>query len=169
LTFVNDSYQYSIKNASSGLLLGIQGQSQLAGASVAQASADNQNDQLWHFMPMNYTAQQFNIENLLTHQVLGIANASTARAAQALQWADNGTNDHLWEFFKLTDGNYLIRNVNSSLYLTDSNSGTTSSASIDQEARATAGPGCSCQEWTRTSTGVSPYPAPPAVHGTGIY
>jgi arabinan endo-1,5-alpha-L-arabinosidase len=169
LTFVNDSYQYSIKNASSGLLLGIQGQSQVAGTSVAQASADNQNDQLWHFMPMNYTAQQFNVENLLTHQVLGIANASTAGAAQALQWADNGTNDHLWEFFKLTDGNYLIQNVNSSLYLTDSNSGTTSSAAIDQEARATTGAGCSCQEWTLTSTGVSPYPAPLAVNGTGIY
>jgi arabinan endo-1,5-alpha-L-arabinosidase len=169
LTFVSDSYQYTITNASSGMLLGIQGQSQVAGTSAVQASADGQNDQLWHFMPMNYTAQQFNIENLLTHQVLGIASASTANAAQALQWADNGTNDHLWEFFKLTDGNYLIQNVNSNLYLTDSNSGTTSSAAIDQEARATTGTGCTCQEWTLTSTGTSAYPAPLAVSGTGIY
>jgi arabinan endo-1,5-alpha-L-arabinosidase len=169
LTFVSDDYQYKITNASSGLLLGIQGQNQVAGASVAQASADNQNDQLWHFMPFNYTAEQFNVENLLTHQVMGISDASTASGAQVLQWADNGTNDHLWEFFKLTDGNYLIQNVNSSLYLTDSNSGTTSSATIDQEARATTGTGCSCQEWTLTSTGVSPYTAPLPVSGTGIY
>ena len=122
LTFVSDNYQYKITNAASGLLLGIQGQTQAAGTSVVQGSADNQNDQLWHFMPMNYTAEQFNVENLLTHQVLGIENASTASGAQALDWADNGTNDHLWEFFKLTDGNYLIENVNSSLYLTDSGS-----------------------------------------------
>ncbi|HEX4008062.1 MAG TPA: RICIN domain-containing protein [Acidobacteriaceae bacterium] len=169
LTFVSDNDQYSIANASSGLFLGIQGQSQVAGTNVAQASADSQNDQLWHFMPMNYSAEQFNVENLLTHQVLGIANASTSTGAQALQWADNGTNDHLWEFFKLTDGNYLIENVNSSLYLTDANSGTTSSAAIDQEARATTGTGCTCQEWTLTSTNVSPYAAPLPVSGTGIY
>jgi arabinan endo-1,5-alpha-L-arabinosidase len=169
LTLVSDSYQYKIANASSGLMLGIEGQSQVAGTSVVQASADSQNDQLWHFMPMNYAAEQVNVENLLTHQVLGIASASTASGAQALQWADNGTNDHLWEFFKLTDGNYLIENVNSSLYLTDSESGTTSSATIDQEARATTGSGCTCQEWTLTSTSVSPYPAPLPVSGTGIY
>jgi arabinan endo-1,5-alpha-L-arabinosidase len=169
LTFVSADDQYKISNASSGLFLGIQGQSQVAGTSVAQASADSQNDQLWHFMPMNYTTDQFNVENLLTHQVLGISDAATTSGAQALEWADNGTNDHLWEFFKLTDGNYLIKNVNSSLYLTDSNSGTTSSATIDQEARATTGTGCTCQEWALTSTGTSPYTAPLTVSGTGIY
>jgi len=169
LTFVSADDQYKISNASSGLLLGIQGQNQVAGTSAAQAAADSQNDQLWHFMPMNYSAEQFNVENLLTHQVLGISAAATTSGAQALQWADNGTNDHLWEFFKLTDGNYLIKNVNSNLYLTDSNSGTTSSATIDQEARATSGSGCTCQEWALTSTGASPYTAPLTVSGTGIY
>jgi arabinan endo-1,5-alpha-L-arabinosidase len=169
LTFVDDSYQYKLKNAASGLQLGIQGQSQTAGASAIQASDDGQNDQLWHFMPMNYASSQFNVENLLTHQVLGISTASTSSGAQTLQWPDNGTNDHLWQFYKLTDGNYLIENVNSGLYLTDSNSGTTTSATIDQEGRATTGTGCTCQEWALTSTGSSPYPAPLTVTGDGIY
>lgn len=169
LTFVSADFQYKITSAASGLLLGIQDQSQVAGTSVVQASADNQTDQLWHFMPMNYSAEEFNLENLLTHQVLGIADASTATGAQALQWADSGTNDHLWKFFKLSDGNYLLQNVNSRLYLTDSGSGATTAAVIDQEARAATGTGCTCQEWTLASTGSSPYAAPMEVRGNGIY
>jgi arabinan endo-1,5-alpha-L-arabinosidase len=162
LTGVNDSYEYTLTNAAGSLGLGIAGQSQTAGASVAQETTSGAADSLWHFIPMNNLED--NVENMLTHQVMGIANASTAAGAKALQWADNGTNDHLWEFYLLADGNYLIKNVNSGLYLTDANSGTTASATIDQEARATSGSGCTCQEWKLTSTGNSPYPNPATVN-----
>lgn len=110
---------------------------------------------------------QFNVENLLTHQVIGIMNASQRAGATALQWADNGTADHLWQFYLLQDGNYLIKNVNSGMYLEDRGSDPTPTAVIDQAARATSGTGCTCQEWTLTSTGASPYPAPLSVSGTG--
>lgn len=166
ITDMNDSFQYKFKNASSALLLGIAGQSQTAGAALAQGSDSGGNDQLWHFMPMG--SHQFNVENLLTHQVIGITNASQQPGATALQWADNGTADHLWLFYLLKDGNYLIRNVNSGLYLEDRNSDTTPAAVIDQTARATSGTGCTCQEWTLTSTGSSPYPAPLTVSGAGV-
>jgi arabinan endo-1,5-alpha-L-arabinosidase len=162
LSSVNDSFGYSLKNAASGMVLGIASQSQTAGAYLAQESSAQSPDAAWHFLPMGNS--QFNVENLLTHQVIGISNASTAAAAQALQWADNGTNDHLWEFYLLTDGNYLIKNVNSGLYLEDADSGATSSATIDQNARATTGTGCSCQEWTLTSTGTAPYSSPSSVN-----
>jgi len=166
LTNLSDSSQYKIKNASSGLILGIAGQSQTAGTAVMQSADAGTGDQLWHFMPMGN--DQFNVEDLLTHQVLGITNASQQAGATALQWADNGTADHLWQFYLLTDGNYLIQNVKSSLYLEDLNSDPTSSAVIDQDARATTGTGCSCQEWTLIATGLSPYPSPLAVSGSGI-
>jgi arabinan endo-1,5-alpha-L-arabinosidase len=162
LTAVNDSFGYSLKNASSGMVLGIASQSQTAGAFLAQESNAGSPDATWHFLPMG--SSQFNIENLLTHQVIGISNASTTPGAQALQWADNGTNDHLWQFYLLSDGNYLIKNANSGLYLEDADSGATSSATIDQNARATTGAGCSCQEWTLTSSGNSPYSAPGTVN-----
>src|SRR5450755_208963 len=167
LSDVSDGSQFKIKNASSGMVLGISAQSQTAGAAVTQASDSGgaNQDQFWHFMPMGN--HQFNVEDLLTHQVLGILNASTQAAATALQWADNGTNDHLWQFYLLTDGNYLIRNANSSLYLEDRGSDATSSAVIDQAARATTGTGCTCQEWTLTATSTSPYPAPLTVTGAG--
>jgi arabinan endo-1,5-alpha-L-arabinosidase len=165
---VSDSYQFKFMNAVSGLVLGISGQSQTAGASVVQESDTGSTDALWHFMPM--TSGQFNVENLLTHQVLGISDASTAVGAQALQWADNGTADHLWKVFLLSDGNYILQNVNSGYFLEDANSNTTTSATIDQGARtATGNVGCACQEWTLISTGVSAYPAPRTVTGTGIY
>lgn len=167
LVAVGDANQYTLTNAASNMVLGISGQSQTAGTNVVQEpSSTTTADIDWHFMPMNNDI--YNVENMLTHQVLGIANASTSAGAQALQYADNGTNDHLWEFYLLGDGNYLIKNVNSSLYLEDASSGTTSSATIDQGARATTGTGCLCQEWKLTSTGAAAYPAPMAVTGTGI-
>ncbi len=124
---------------------------------------------MWHYMPDNQTAGQLNgsLENMLTHQVLGILNASTSAGAPALQWADNGTNDHLWQFYLLQDGNYLIKNVNSGLYLEDAGSNATSSATIDQNARAATGSGCLCQEWTLTQTTTAAYPMPLTVTGSG--
>jgi arabinan endo-1,5-alpha-L-arabinosidase len=162
LTTVSDTYEYTLENAASSLVLGIAGQSQIAGTNVAQESDTGSADSLWHFLPMNNN--QYNIENMLTHQVMGVQNASTSTGAQVLQWADSGTNDHLWEFYLLKDGNYLIRNVYSGLYLEDANSGTTPSATIDQGARATSGSGCTCQEWMLTSNSTSPYPAPISVN-----
>jgi arabinan endo-1,5-alpha-L-arabinosidase len=161
ITAVDDSYQFKLTNAASSLVLGISGQSQVAGTDVVQESDTGTTDAQWHFIPMNNN--EFNVENILTHQLLGIQNASTSSGAQALQYADNGTQDHLWEFYLLTDGNYLIKNVNSGFYLQDDGSGTTSAATIDQGARATTGTGCTCQEWKLTSSNTSPYPDPTTV------
>ena len=166
LSTIQDSYQFSMKNAMSGGMLGIAGQSQVAAASLVDESS-NGTDTMWHAMPMGTTQQEYNVENMLTHQVMGIFAASTATGAQALQYADNGTNDHLWEYFLLKDGNYLIENVNSKLYLQEDM--TASPTIIDQGPRATTGAGCACQEWTLTATTTPVYPAPRAVSGAGIY
>lgn len=165
LTTVGDTNSYTIQSASSGLVLGIAGQSQAASADVVQENATGATDDAWHFMPM--ANSQYNVENLLTHQVLGILNASTSAGAQALQYADNGTNDHFWQFYLLTDGNYLIRNVNSGLYLEVADSSAAPSAMIDQNTRSASATGCKCQEWTLTSTGNAAYPAPRQVSGSG--
>ena len=163
LVAVGDTNQYALKNAASGMVLGISGQSQTASTDVVQEpSTTSTADIDWHFIPMNN--DQYNIENMLTHQVLGILNASTATGAQALQYADNGTNDHLWEFYQLTDGNYLIKSVNSSNYLEDAGSSTSASATIDQGARSSTVAGCTCQEWTLTSTNTAAYPGPTTVN-----
>jgi len=168
LTAMSDTDTYTLKNAASSMVLGISGQSQTASANVVQeASTTTTNDIYWHFMPMG--GNEFNVENMLTHQVLGILNASTSTGAQALQYPDNGTNDHLWAFYLLTDGNYLIKNVNSSLYLQNDGSGTTSSATIDQGSRSSTVTGCTCQEWAITDSKNAAYPAPITVSGTGIY
>ncbi len=164
VTGVNDSYDLKLKNASTGLVLGISGQSQIAGTNVAQESDSGSTDALWHAMPMNNA--QYNIENMLTHQVMGVQNASTNSGAQVLQWADNGTADHLWQFYILSDGNYLIKNVNSGMYLEVAGGGTSTSATIDQAPRASSG---KYQEWTVAQTTTAAYPAPRTVNGTGVY
>jgi len=156
---LDTSVQYKIKNVNSGLLLGIAAASQSAGASAVQGSDSGGAEQLWHFLPMGNN--QYNIENMLTHQVLGVANASTADGAQIVQWADNGTSDHLWTVSQDSAGNYLIRNVNSGKYLEVAQSSKLSTATIDQAAAS--------QAWQLVSTGNSPYPAPRAVSGDGIF
>ena len=167
LTTVGDSDQYTLANSVSSMDLGISGQSQIAGTSVVQEpSGTTTNDIDWHFMPMGNNT--YNIEDMLTHQVMGILNASTSAGAQVLQYSDNGTSDHIWLIYQLSDGNYLIRNNNSGLYLEVANSGTATSATIDQGERNSS-VGCSCQEWKITDTGNAAYPAPKTVTGTGIY
>jgi arabinan endo-1,5-alpha-L-arabinosidase len=166
---VSDTYNLTFTNDASGMVLGIAGQSQVAGTALAKESGTGATDGNWHAMPMGSSQNQYNIENMLTHQVMGITGAETTAEAVALQYADNGTNDHLWEFYLLKDGNYLIKNVNSGLYLEDENSGTTSSAVIEQNARAATGTGCTCQEWQVATTTTAAYPSPRTVTGTGIY
>src|ERR1035441_3700918 len=93
---------------------------------------------------------------MLTHQVIGLSSVSPASGlvpsaalnsgAQALQYSNTGNDDQNWVLYQLTDGNFLIKNHASGLYLQDDSSNTTSSATIDQGARATTGTGCTCQE-----------------------
>ena len=92
---------------------------------------------------------------------MGITNASTSDGAAAVQWADNGTNDHLWTFYKVSDGYYAIKNVNSGLYLQSDASGV-----ITQGALATAS---KLQEWAVTATADLSYPLPMTVTGSGIF
>jgi arabinan endo-1,5-alpha-L-arabinosidase len=173
------SYQYQIKNAASGMVLGISGQSQLAGANIVQESNTSSTDSMWHLVPNVYADDRMNLENMLTHQVVGLSTtesssglpsaASLVSGTQAIQYSDSGTDDQDWVFYLLTDGNYLIKNHYSGLYLQDDGSNTSSSATIDQGARSSAVAGCTCQEWTLTKTTSKVYSSPLTVTGTGIY
>ncbi|MGA2352023.1 MAG: RICIN domain-containing protein [Terracidiphilus sp.] len=160
---MNYSVEYKIKNVNSGLVLGISGASQTAGANLVQWADNGTADHLWHFMPIGTNV--YNIENMNSHQVIGVSGASKSDGAQIVQWADSGTTDHNWQVIKASDGNYLIKNVNSGLYLEVENAGTSDTATIDQWAST----GCTCQEWTFTNTGTDPYPTPRSVSGTGKY
>ena len=83
LTAMNDSFTYTLTNGASGMVLGISGQSQIAGTNVVQEAAGTITPDIdWHFLPMNNN--QYNMENMLTHQVMGVTNASTSAGAQIL-------------------------------------------------------------------------------------
>ncbi len=177
-----DSYQFQIQNVASGMVLGIQGQSQTAGAIVVQESNTSSADSMWHFMQQVDATGDYraNIENLLTHQVIDVSSvppaygavpaAAMAPGAQAVQFSNTGNDNQNWVLYQLTDGNYLFKNHASGLYLQDDSSNLTSSATIDQGARVTGnGVGCTCQEWTLVNTNNAPYTAPLAVQGTGVF
>ncbi len=179
---VLDSNQYQIENVASGMVLGISGQSQAAGASVVQEANTSSTDSMWHFMQQVDASgdDRANIENMLTHQVIGLSSvppangvvpsAALASGAQALQYSNTGNDDQNWVLYLLADGNYLLKNHASGFYLQDDSSNLTSSATIDQGARAAGnGVGCTCQEWTLVNTSNVPYPAPLTVQGTGVF
>jgi hypothetical protein len=66
LTPLDDSYQYTLTNKSTGMVLGISAQAQIAGADVIQEPASTTTADIdWHFIPMSNN--QYNIENMLTH------------------------------------------------------------------------------------------------------
>jgi len=156
---VDDSYTFTIKNAASGMLLGISGQSQNISTNIVQeATSTTTSDIYWHAIPMN--SYEYNLENMLTHQVMAVSSASTSAGAQVVQYSDNGTDDHLWRFYLLSDGNYLIQNANSGLYLEDADSNTSTSATIDQDSRSSSETGCTCQEWSISMTKSAAYPSP---------
>jgi len=171
--------QYQIKNADSGLVLGLSSQSQTSGTNVVQETNTSSTDSMWHLVPNVYVDNRMNIENMLTHQVIGLSATESSEGlpsssalnpgAQAGQYSDSGTDDEDWVFYLLKDGNYLIQNHYSNLYLQADGAATTAAATIDQGARATSGSGCTCQEWTLTETTAAVYPMPLAVSGTGIY
>ncbi|MGD0894045.1 MAG: chitobiase/beta-hexosaminidase C-terminal domain-containing protein, partial [Terracidiphilus sp.] len=174
-----DSYQFQIQNAATGMVLGISGQSQADGTSVVQESDTSSTDSMWHFMQQVDTPAtgdyRANIENLLTHQVIGFSSvppsngvvppAAAEAGAQALQYSNTGNDDQNWVLYLLADGNYLLKNHNSGLYLQYDSTNST----IDQNARATTGLGCICQEWNLINTNTAAYTAPLTVQGTGIY
>ena len=92
---MNYSVEYKIKNVNSGLVLGVTGASQTAGAQLVQWADNGTADHLWHFVPIGTNV--YNIENMNSHQVIGVSGASTSDGADIVQWADSGTTDHNWE------------------------------------------------------------------------
>lgn len=173
LTMPGTIAQYQIRSVSSGLVLGINAQSQTKGASVVPESVSSA-DSMWHFVPNAYSSSEVNIENMLSHQVLGFstsdpnngqpASSAANAGAQAIQFSDTGTDDQNWQLFLLSNSNYLIKNHFSGLYLQASD--TTSSASITQGSRSASTAGCKCQEWALVQSS-NAYPAPMTVTGAG--
>lgn len=177
LTMPGTTYQYQLKNAATALVLGISGKSQVAGSSVIQTTNTASSDSMWHFIPNVYSSSEVNIEDMLTHQVLGFSASNPAKGqpssgaasagAQALQFSDTGTDDQNWQLYLLSDGNYLLKNHYSGLYLEVKDSNSSSSAEIMQGARSSTTEGCTCQEWMLVQTSTAAYPNPMTVTGTG--
>ena len=119
--------EYKIVNQNSGLVLGLLGDSQVAGAAAVQSTNNNSADHLWTFIPGTTKSGDncYKIENVSSGEVLGVSNASKDSGSTAVLWADNGTDDHLWLLSQQADGYYKIVNKNSGLplgILGDSNS-----------------------------------------------
>lgn len=179
LSMPGSTYQYQLKNAATGMVLGISNQSQAAGAHIVQEVDTASNDSMWHFVPSVYSNSEIVIENMLTHELIGFsastptsiglptASGVTSAGAQAMQNSDTGTDDQDWQFYVLTDGNYLIKNHYSGLYLEVLNSDTSTAATITQGARSSSIAGCNCQEWTLRNSLAPAYPSPLTVSGSG--
>ena len=175
------TYKFQLKNAATGMVLGIKDQSQSAGAYVVQESNTSSDDSMWHFVPAVYSSDEMVIENMLTHEVMGFsastpssvglptASGVASAGTQLIQDSETGTDDQDWQFYQLTDGNYLIKNHYSGLYLEVLNSDTATTATITQGSRSSTETGCTCQEWKLVNSSVNAYTDSLTVSGSGIY
>ena len=157
-TTVDTSVDYKLINKGSGLVLGIQYASQIAGAPALQWIDNGTPDHLWHLYPN--VGGYFKLMNVNSAEVLGISAASLASGAAALQWADNETDDHVWKVLPQGDGTVKIQNGNSGLLLAIQNSSKDPGGTADQEPDT----GSANQVWTLVPAGTA-YPDSIPVYG----
>ena len=81
-----------IRNANSGLVLGVAGMSTADSANVVQFADNGTADHLWTPIPDG----PVRIMNQNSGLVIGVAGMSTADSADVVQFQDSGTADHVW-------------------------------------------------------------------------
>lgn len=101
---------YTLQNAHSNKLLGIEGMSSNNGAKVVQAEGNSVANR-WRFDLLSNG--YYKLTNMHSGKVLGIESMSTANGAKALQWEDNGTADHEWKLVPSVNGSYKLENRHS--------------------------------------------------------
>ncbi|MDH6522555.1 hypothetical protein M2163_000934 [Streptomyces sp. SAI-135] len=93
---VLDGDYYTSENAKSGLNLGIDGGSVLAGAAAITANGSNDANQDWKRDYSVYDGNYFAMVNRKSGLCLGISGASTANGAQAAQFVCDGSANQGW-------------------------------------------------------------------------
>jgi len=119
LATIDTSQAYKIVNQNSGLVLGILGGSQTAGATAIQSIDNGTPYYRWHFIPdlIDKNDIYYKIKNLTSSELLSIKNGSGNNEATVIQWADNGADEHLWQLSLLSGTSYSIVNKSSGLAL----------------------------------------------------
>ncbi|HEX4791922.1 MAG TPA: beta-L-arabinofuranosidase domain-containing protein, partial [Actinospica sp.] len=106
---------FRLKNANSGLVMGVSNMSWTNSAQVVQFDDNGTADHLWQFIDNG--DGDVRIRNANSGLVLGVSNMSSADSADVVQFADSGTLDHVWSLIDNGDGRMRIRNANSGLVL----------------------------------------------------
>jgi predicted alpha-1,6-mannanase (GH76 family) len=152
---------YEIKNSTSGLSLGVQGDSTANSAPVVQSPDSGDTGASWTFV--QESNGYYEIKNVLSGQLLNVSNQSGAPGALIVQWPAGGLvpgNDQ-WLPVQNTDGTWSFYNRDSQLALDDPASSTSAGTQYEQwTPNNTAN-----QKFTLTSrsTGTGPAPASGAV------
>ena len=123
---------YKIRNAHSGLLLGVPGDTLADNADVTQAAVDGTPDQLWTVLPNGDGTAR--LANRNSGKVLAVENESTAAGADVQQFQDNGNVDHNWKLERAGGGRYKVRNKNSGLVLAVAGQSRAAGAQVVQSA-----------------------------------
>lgn len=123
---------FRLRNANSGLVLGVSNMSWTNSAQVVQFDDNGTADHLWQFIDNG--DGNVRIRNANSGLVLGVSGMSTSNSANVVQFADSGTLDHVWTLIDNGDGRMRIRNANSGLVMGVSGMSTADSVNVVQYA-----------------------------------
>jgi Ricin-type beta-trefoil lectin domain/Glycosyl hydrolase family 76/Ricin-type beta-trefoil lectin domain-like len=141
------SGSYEIQNTTSGLSLGVQGDSTANAAAIVQNTDTGDTSASWTFVPESNG--YYEIENARSGQLLNVSAASGAPGAQIVQWPTGGLipgNDQ-WKPVQNSDGTWSFYNRNSKLAL-DNPGGSTAAGTQYEQWAPNDGPN---QKFTLTS------------------
>jgi Ricin-type beta-trefoil lectin domain/Glycosyl hydrolase family 76/Ricin-type beta-trefoil lectin domain-like len=123
---------YEIKNSTSGLSLGVKGDSTANSAPVVENPDTGDTGASWTFVPESNG--YYEIKNALSGQLLNVSAASGAPGALVVQWPAGGLvpgNDQ-WLPVQNPDGTWSFYNRNSQLALDDPAGSTTAGTQLEQ-------------------------------------
>jgi hypothetical protein len=121
---------FKLRNANSGLLMGVSSMSWDDSAQVVQFEDNGTADHLWQLVDNG--GGNVRIRNANSGLMLGVAGMSTGLSADVVQYEDNGTPDHVWTLIDNGDGGMRIRNLNSGLVIGVAGMSTADSADVVQ-------------------------------------
>ncbi|MET7366613.1 pectate lyase [Streptomyces sp. NPDC005566] len=144
---------YTLKNAASGLCLGVPGSSTAAGVQLAQSACNAATSQTWK---LTASGSGYTLAAAHSSRCAGVKDASTSAGKAVEQQACSGAATQVWTLTAVSGSTYRVVNGNGGKCLNVKDSSTASGALVQQNSCDSV----TSKNWTFTASGTVPTDPP---------
>ncbi|MFJ8616703.1 pectate lyase [Streptomyces clavifer] len=144
---------YSLKNAASGLCLGVPGSSTTAGTQLAQSACNGAAGQTWK---LTSSGSGYTLAAAHSSRCAGVKDASTSAGKAVEQQNCSGAATQVWTLTSVSGNTYRVVNSNGGKCLNVKDSSTASGALVQQNSCDSV----TSKSWTFTTAGTTPTDPP---------